>query len=573
MIPEPGDFRFAVIRLILLSALLVVAARALAPFEVGKDQASQLEAAQRLVEGRGVTTTNDLQPGSSDITEAPNPKYLTWWPPGFSLLVAGFLLIGFPLLFSLKIIYMSVTLAGWLGWALLASPLLAKPLRHKAHQYPVHLVIALLIPIFFTPRWGGTDIFLWMGAPFMILSLRQTANKQSGVAWAALAGLCLGSLFAIRYASLFLGLGAALILFQVNFPNVKSFLKRATVFVLSSLIIIAPVIIFTRWFSKQASIAPSLAHPTYGGSDIYDTLTGLFHYLPVTSNLIFGHPLFEQISYTMNSNPLVYVFGVACLLVILMLPLAVLTSRTTVVQRAQEDLALTFSFVPLSLVIFLIAVSISLLSNRRYYEPIALCGVFVFYEIASARTTYRTVKVLSTAVIIMFMAYMCLYLPALALMPDKRDEVVGRVLSFTPAKSTRLKSTSQSIYYPSYQIYSRKESARLKLRQLHQAYPQALFFVEEYGYFIYDGFRSGGPTPGENLRIFPRKKFWERAYTSKAVKVFWVINPRTKLAFVPDANLKVVHSDPFEETNIFESDFQAGYKFSSPQIASSALMK
>jgi hypothetical protein len=573
MIHDLGDYRFAVFRLILISALLVVAARALAPFEVGKDQSSQLEAAQRLVEGRGVTTTNDLQPGSLDITEAPNPKYLTWWPPGFTLMVAGFLLIGFPLLFSLKVIYVSATLAGWLGWALLASPLLAKPLRHKAHQYPVQLVIALLIPIFFTPRWGGTDIFLWMGAPFMILSLRQTVNKRSGIAWAALAGLCLGSLYAIRYASLFLGLGAALILFQINFPNVKSFLKRATVFVLSSLVIIAPVVIYTRRFSRQESIAPSLAHPTYGGSNIYDTVVGFFHYLPVTSNLIFGHPLFEQVSFTLNSNPLVFVFGVACLLVILLLPLAVLTSRTTIVQRAQEDLALTFSFLPLSLVVFLIAVSVSLLSIRRYYEPIALCGVFVFYQIASARTTYRTVKVVSTAVVIMFMAYMCLYLPALAMMPEKRDEVVGTILSFTPAKSTRLKSTSQSISYPSYQIYSRKESARLKLRQLHQAYPQALFFVEEYGYFIYDGFRSGGPTPGENLRIFPRKKFWERAYTSKAVKVFWVVNPRTKLDFIPNANLRMIHSDPFEETNIFESNFQAGYKFSGLQIASSALLK
>src|SRR5262245_19744651 len=110
--------RNRVFSIIIVSALVLIAARFVAPFEVGKDQSSQLEAAQNLVQGRGLTTTNDVAPASFDITVDPQPRYLTWWPPGFSLILAAFLDLGFSLLLSLKLIYTATTLVGWIGWGI-----------------------------------------------------------------------------------------------------------------------------------------------------------------------------------------------------------------------------------------------------------------------------------------------------------------------------------------------------------------------------------------------------------------------------------------------------------------------
>ena len=47
----------SVFAVILLSAFLVTGVRLATPFRVGKDQAIQLEASQRLVTGLGLTTT------------------------------------------------------------------------------------------------------------------------------------------------------------------------------------------------------------------------------------------------------------------------------------------------------------------------------------------------------------------------------------------------------------------------------------------------------------------------------------------------------------------------------------
>jgi hypothetical protein len=58
-----------VFSVILVSAVLLTAARTLAQFEVGKDQATQLEAALILTAGSGLTTTNDVLPRSYDIID------------------------------------------------------------------------------------------------------------------------------------------------------------------------------------------------------------------------------------------------------------------------------------------------------------------------------------------------------------------------------------------------------------------------------------------------------------------------------------------------------------------------
>jgi hypothetical protein len=556
-----------VLGIFLLSALIVTTGRLLAPFEVGTDQSVQLEAAERLTDGMGLTTTNDPNHLSFDISELPAPGYLVQWPPGFSLLVSGFLFAGFSLLASLKIIYAIATLTGWLGWAIIASQLLSEPLRLFGRPLNIHFLIAALLPVFSTPLWKGTDIFLWAAIPFLVLLLFKARRDQSSFVPVMSAGLLFGLTCAIRYASAFLFLAAVLILLQVSYPRIKLFLKRLAVFLLPPLLIVISIAAYMKMSSHGSSGLPAQMTAASGVlAGMFEKVQVILNGSPVTSNLILGFPLLDQLVSAVNSRPLNYVVGSACLMAIVCLPLMVLRSRAPIPQKAQEDLALSLSFLPLSLTVFLIVLRLlsdsSLFKVRRYYEPVALCCIFVFYEIASKRIAHRKVRAASVAIVTIFVAYVILFNSALLVVPARRDQLVQSVLGFTPAKSPRQHTTSQELQFPSWRLYSWKESSRAIVKQLYEANPEALFIAQEYPVYIYDRFQETGPAPGRSVIDFPGVEFLKRAHVSRPIKVFWVIQPATKLDFIPDSFLKLVHFDPIEQTKIYESDFPAGFKLS-----------
>jgi hypothetical protein len=549
--------------LVMAAAILIVTVRVLGPFEVGKDQASQLEAAQRLVDGRGLTTTNEVPRFSYDIVDAPSAKSLIWWPPGFSLIVAGFLYTGLPLLASLKIIFASTTFTGWLGWAILISRFFSKGMKIGAKVYPIHLM-ALFIPIFFTPKWSGTDLFLWAGIPLIVLLFFKagaTRSSKSSLVLVAIAGFFFGALYAIRYASLFLGVAAALLLFQISLPNLKALFKRYAVFGLSAVTIMLPVFLYIKTHSHHESL-PAYVNLDQALVNIDKTAHVFFFFLPGVASLIFGIPLIEQIIYKINWVWLIYLTGIICLTVIVAQPLVLLRDSWRTGQRPGKDMALGLSLLPISLVASITSANVNFLGVPRYYEPVALCGLLLACEMVSRRFVHRWIKAGAHVVLLVFLLHMFVYLPALALSSQRGDYVFSSVLGYMPPKSPRYQSTSHDVGFPDYnQIFSKKETSRLKLNELHEANPQALFFVEEYSYFVYDNFNGGGPVPGKNLRVFPTIDFWKHAYTSDPVKLFWVVNLDTKLEFISADNLRVVYSDEVEKTKILESDFYAGYRF------------
>jgi hypothetical protein len=553
-----------VFHVILLSALIVVGARTLAPFEVGKDQSSQLEAAQNLAGGRGLTTTNDVPPASLDIIVDPQPRYLTWWPPGFSLILASFLALGFSLLISLKIIYALVTMTGWIGWGALASRFLTRPLKLGGTEYPVHLVIATLLPVFFTLGWNGTDIFLWAGIPFLLMALFKQHEKEASYLPLVLSGLLFGVLYSIRYSSLFLALAALLILLQVRFPAYRSSLIRFAIFLLAGLFIILPTYLYGKFYAAGVSGISDRATFTRLTSNLSTVINGIFIKLPITANLILGTPVPDQILFHINYRPLLYVSSVVCLAIILGLPILLIESCRMRALRFQNDLALSIWLLPLSLLGFLIAtnlvVRLGLIGVRRYYEPLALCGLLVFYQFATVRLTRQIVKRASCAVVLTFVGYVCVFMPALAFLPERRGALVDTVVGFVPPKD-RYRRTSYNLSYPSSMIYSPKESSKQKLRQLAEADPKALFFVEEYACFTYDRFQTGGPILGKTMRVFPEIDYWRHAHTSAPVKIYWVVNDDTNLSFVPTVNQKLVFSDKLERTKILLSSFPSNYRF------------
>src|SRR4030095_14234600 len=117
---------------------------------------------------------------------------------------------------------------------------------------------------------------------------------------------------------------------------------------------------------------------------------------------------------------------------------------------------LGLSFLPISLVVFLIATAIATwpyyLEVSRYYEPVGLCAVFIFYRLTSRRGIHEIVKKTSKAIVFLFILYVGAYLPVLAF-TERRDSVVTNVLGYTPSSSERYQSTSQRIDYPSFILY------------------------------------------------------------------------------------------------------------------------
>ncbi len=556
---------------VLVSALVIIGARALAPFEVGKDQATQLEAAQRLAHGQGLTTTSDVEAASYDIMVNSNPQYLTWWPPGFSLIIAACLKLGLSLFVSLKIIYSVVSLVGWIGWALLVSQFIALPFRIGEREYPIHLVIAVLLPVFFTPRWDGTDIFLWAAIPFIFLGLFRHGGARNPISSVVTSGILFGAVYAVRFASLFLALAAFMILVQVRFPNYKAALKSFAIFLASSSIIILPTYLYGKAYAASDSSITNRTSEVLASPNFLQPLKGAIFKLPVISNLIFGFSSVEEVIIAIGSRPLMIVSGVIFLVILFSLPLVLIRLCKKSGRPLQSDMALSLSFLPISLVVFLLSVNLivnlGLFGVGRYYEPIAWCGLLVFYQLATMRLIKGLPNLLSRTVVLVFVAYICLYMPSLIFVPERNGHIVKTVLGYVPSNNEKYRGTSYKVGYPSFTVFSNKESSRQKIRELSQSDPKALFFVEEYGSFIYDGFEAGGPVPGQTLRVLPRIDYWKRAHTSAQVKVFWVLNDKTNLGFVPSNNLRVVFSDPVERTKILVSDFTAGQIFTESQTA------
>jgi hypothetical protein len=573
-----GGKNSKVAAIILVSATLITIARLLAPFEIEKDQALQLEASIRLAEGAGLTSTS-VEQTSFDLTEPAKPEYLTWFPPAFSLIVAGFLYLGVPLLLPLKIIYGLMTLVGWMGWAVISSNLLSMPLRIRGRDFNLHYAIAAVSPLLLTPPWQGTDIFLWAGIPIFVLLLLKGAKGPTSYRYIIAASLLFGLLISFRYASFFLGIAGFLILAQTSWPSPSLFLKRLSVFLAPTLLIVLSVVIYINLFGSPGAVAPEYIDPASNATRIPQMLIGILNGSSVTSSLVIGSPMLARLCASMNSSALRIVVGISCLLIIILLPLILMKKLPAKSERPQSDMALSLSFIPLSLIAFLVASTFmsgqALFGVPRYYWPASLCIVFILYEISSKRASGWVVKAASNAIILAFLLYVFAYVPALGLLPRKQSEFVEQVLGFTPSKTGTVDrpSTSQELGYPSYRMFSRKENSRSKIKELYETHPDSVFLVlENYVYYIYDGFKDGGPVPGKDIRRLRGNdwKYWQQAYTSKPVKVFWVLDHISKsvkkenLSFIPESNLRTVYLDEFEKTLILESDFPADHRLFVP---------
>jgi hypothetical protein len=539
---------------ILAIALLVIVLRVLAPFDAYWDQGIQLESAHRLANGWGLTSTYSAKVVSNDLNQVPEPQHLTWFPPGFSVLIGALLALGLPAILALKLVYSLVTLVGWIGWGLIAALMLAKPLRLFTKSIPVQYAIAAILPVFFTPDWGGTDIFLWAGVPWIILLISQTISTgKPGFLMGA--GLIVGLLYAFRYASLFLALSVLMILAIAYLPRIKLLIGHYAIFLAASLVFMLPVSIYLRIVQGGTGL------PTYvsnqGLAAFSATLDRIIQQLPTASTL-FGLPIREILAglppHTLGRS----LYGIGTFLILAGLPVWARRSKTELSR--EFGILLGVSCLPISLVLFLIICMFTnpfgFLETERYYVAANLCFILAIYRLATFSNTNWGIRFITSLFVLTLIVHYGLYRPT-ELWSGKQGKFIQQVTGYMP---------TPDVSYPSNELYSSNvsESLEVTIKKLKQENPEAIFFVMAHPFYVYDG--------STGFRIIPPADFWKDAYVTKPTRVFWVTSyvcyglcsthvqkNIEEISKLPQ--LKKVFEDPEGKGTIFSADLPAGFKF------------
>lgn len=568
--------------IMLLSAALVILIRLLGPLRIHGDLSTQLEAAYRLVEGSGLTNAFSSQ---FDLNQPPVSKYLTHFPPGLSLLVSAFLVFNIPLAITLKIIYSLTTVIGWLGWSVISSRCLLSPLKIGSTFLPIHLMIAIILPIFYTPPWTfqGTDIFLWAGVPIITLLLLFPSRNYLGLINTTIAGFGILLLISFRYASGFLLIAAFLVILQMEMPKIKSFLKRYTILILPSLSFTILIVIYFNWQSgiKNNKIATSTLLENHGARHLNPDLIKLIFeslekLLSSFSNLyILTGIETNQLETIIKYNWLINnVFGIVflCLIIYLCINLVSNDLKKNSPNFLGPSISTSLSYLLISLILFSVIlvfmISYSPLIIDRYYLPIQPCLILITYKAVTLSDFNQLLKQLSMTLIIAFILYSLILRPARYFMDESRD-LISLVLAAWTAQIS-------DIRYPSNEILTFHQESLNFLTKIETQESKVLFFIQNYSlymnYFYFDN--------PKKVRHIPDSSFWKNAYLSQPTRVFWVINnpqcpsicaspggfnsdqptaPIQQLTSLP--NLEVVFTNPAEGTKIMFSDLPAGYQF------------
>ncbi|MGF1520828.1 MAG: hypothetical protein ACFBSF_00730 [Leptolyngbyaceae cyanobacterium] len=572
--------------IMLISAAFVLILRLLGPLTMRWDLSIQIEAAYRLTQGLGLTNAFTSQ---LDLNQPPVAEQLTHFPPGLPLLVAGFLWLKMPLAIAFKIIYGLTTVVGWLGWSVIASHCLTRPLKIAGRRIAANYVTAALLPIFYTPPWmlQGTDIFLWSGVPIVLLLLVPTSVRGQQNLSAVLPGLLVVALLSVRYASGFLVLTALGIIVYTDYPHFKSMLKRVLAFMLPLLLVIASAVFFTVVISGDAvgqAASPNLLE-THGSRYLESTLlawiqSSLSRVFYSLSNLFFltGINIKRLDLLAGYPNIVSDILGFIFFILITVCCLLTLKKKKSFVRGFGAELLTAIAISLISFFIFSVLlafiVAYSPFVLERYYLPVKTCFIILMYAVASSIKFDALLKYLATLFVLVFFAYNFAQ-PIYYLFSQDGDSRILKALELSGI--SEIHAPRPDVPYPSNEVLVIHPKSLELMRAIEQQEPDALFFVQSYP--VYMGYtRFDDP---QNFRRIPDNSFWEKAYLSEPTKIYWVVNeelcseicasrgnfnsdhpefPISSLMSLP--NLETIFASPEDKARIMVSELPAGYRFS-----------
>ena len=250
-------------RLWVASATVVAAARFLNAASPGYDLQFQLQAAQNLLAGNGLTYFHQV---SANLTEPGQLATLTHFPAGYSLLAAALMGVGLDVGMTIKVLGATGTVIGWWGWGRLATAYFRTGTTSTPMWRFTGAAIAIGTPLFFTRAWGGTDLFLWAIVPWVVLLVTNHGPEQRPrVAADWFTGLLCGLAFLMRYASVFLVAFAGGVVLWQSWRAPRVVAQRAASFCLGFI----PALALQMFFIREAS-----SNASFGGVSLNSAVVG-----------------------------------------------------------------------------------------------------------------------------------------------------------------------------------------------------------------------------------------------------------------------------------------------------------
>lgn len=575
---------------LLITAAIIILIRLFGPLMIGWDLSIQLEAAYRMAQGMGLTNAFSPQ---LDLSQPPISETLVHFPPGLPLLVAAFLHLGISLSSALKIIYGLTTIIGWLAWSVIASRCLVGFFRLGKYTLPLNWVIAVILPLLYTPSWTiqGTDIFLWAGTPVVTLLLLYGFKKRLHPVSTIWLGILIGLLLSFRYASGFLLIAALLVVIYRFSPRVKSIVTHCCILLLSAASVMVPAFLFINLSKTQPDVNAFGNLLYHHGAKYLNESSGNW-FLESVNTLFSGFSSLYFLTginvrtlqeVLINYPPLIFFTGLAFLLFFLSLPLVFMKYIKDCENRSRSDchrleIPLLLSILIVSFIIFSSLIAFKLtytpLFIERYYLPLSTCLVLIAYRLLTIPSFFSPYRQIDKTLILAFLAYNLLAAPAYYAFDSGVKSFAALPFGLPPSHYSHY----YDIPYPSNRLLTEQDEVLSFLIELEHKNPDALFFSQKYStYMSYINFKD----PSKFRRI-PDQFFWENAYLSKTSKIFWIIdykgcpqicasggffnydsreNAILALASLP--NLEVVFQSPTDSTTIMVSDLPANYRFGS----------
>ena len=209
----------------LCSAAVVTGARLFNPIPMSLDLAFQIQAAQNLLAGHGLSVFSRYAP---DVAAPSGLVLLTVFPSGYSLFTAAILALGGSEGIAVRSLAVAGTMLGWWGWGMLAYPFFSEKMERTVVWKWAGFLIALSTPLLFTASGAGTDLFLWAAVPWVLIWVVRGSNEEApGAArFDLMAGAVCGLASLMRYASLFLAAYAVLLILRQSGLRLRVLCRR-----------------------------------------------------------------------------------------------------------------------------------------------------------------------------------------------------------------------------------------------------------------------------------------------------------------------------------------------------------
>jgi hypothetical protein len=548
----------------LCSAAVVTFIRLLHATDITYDTTLQIQAGQHLLEGKGLSV---YWPTADDLAKPLTLEVLTQFPAGYSLYTAALAAFGIDEGVLVKVAGAPVTLLGWLGWARLAFTYMSSGIRQGGIWRFAGMWIAIVSPVLFTGRWGGTDIFLWAAVPWILeLIMRPSqAREHSAIRYDLFAGLLIGLCVLMRYASVLVAAYAVLVIaWQCRRQTARA---GRRLFALTAGML--PAIVVQRYINSLAGPDPFFVPGsiTIGWDQLpiaagraFESLTTL---ALANQAILFWVPGRLQLWTDTAYDPATLMLAGISFIV---LPVMFAAVHRVNLARWSDDVRTAAAGLLIVLPVFLWVCGLfgtfNYLRQFRYYESLTPLAVFIAFFFAAINVGNADARIRILAML--GRAYMLAFVLATA---------VEVAFIFVPHSSgnawRRAILGAEAHPWPSFRMTYEFSQARAFVLGLMQSEPKAILITsrEQWFYADPDADRSRIMRwePCVSVRATHvsgpvRLLILERDSDESAAHVRWPDRPAPRLACWPELPVTLVQRFPDEQLRVLQADVAEGVR-------------